>query len=318
MYFGDVGELESHLNNDCTVLLKNLKAREDQHHELLQYNRRIIQKQREEDDELFINDEVLQHQAHLQGLLEAESTMRSEEQEITEKYEGNVVDYESIFKLMGRVGARVLETCQYSLDKCKALDDSLFEKHAKMKSQLVKLLGQKDSLDLQAIIAHVLSYTKDKLTAEVEQLKKLIKALEDGEYSRLNEIYCPVEKRKALSMEKRKISIEKAKVLSVGKELKSPIRDEIRKQDKIKKKKHKLATKLVTCAYSTMDLARAQFMEDITCNEREKANRLYHEIFSRNRFNHQQIIAFEAQKEAFEEKVRLFKEMMERESQRIS
>ena len=44
MYFSDVSELESHLNNDCTVLLKNLKAREDQHYELLHYNRKIIQK----------------------------------------------------------------------------------------------------------------------------------------------------------------------------------------------------------------------------------------------------------------------------------
>ena len=49
---------------------------------------------------------------------------------------------------MGRVGARVLETCQYSLDKCKPLDDTLTDKHSKMKSQLIKLLGQKDNLDL--------------------------------------------------------------------------------------------------------------------------------------------------------------------------
>ena len=73
---------------------------------------------------------------------------RAQEKQIIEKYQGNIVNYEIIFKLMGRVGARVLETCQYSLDKCKALDDTLSDKHSKMKSQLIKLLGQKDNLNL--------------------------------------------------------------------------------------------------------------------------------------------------------------------------
>ncbi len=67
-----------------------------------------------------------------------------------------------------------------------------------------------------------------------------------------------------------------------------------------------------------LDLSRQQFMEDICGTEHGKAGRLYNEIFSRNRFNHLQILAFEAKKEEFLEKVRLFKEMMERESNRIA
>lgn len=67
-----------------------------------------------------------------------------------------------------------------------------------------------------------------------------------------------------------------------------------------------------------MDLARQQLIEDMCSNEREKAKRLYNEIFSRNRFNHEQIAAFEARKDEFQEKVRIFKERMELESKRLA
>ena len=38
---------------------------------------------------------------------------------------------------------------------------------------------------------------------------------------------------------------------------------------------------------------------------------------SRNKFNHEQILAFEAKRDDFERKVQEFKEMMERESEKI-
>jgi hypothetical protein len=86
----------------------------------------------------------------------------------------------------------------------------------------------------------------------------------------------------------------------------------------VRKQKQKAAVKLAHSLYSMLDLSRQQFVEDVCAVEREKATRLYNEIFSRNRFNHQQILAFEAKKDEFLEKVRLFKEMMERESLRIA
>ncbi len=46
MYFTDANHLESHLNEDWTVLLRNIKSREDTHFQLLQYNKRLIAKQR--------------------------------------------------------------------------------------------------------------------------------------------------------------------------------------------------------------------------------------------------------------------------------
>lgn len=49
---------------------------------------------------------------------------------------------------MGRVGARILETCQSSQDKCKLLDDELTEKHLKMKNALIKIINQKDKINL--------------------------------------------------------------------------------------------------------------------------------------------------------------------------
>ena len=50
----------------------------------------------------------------------------------------------------------------------------------------------------------------------------------------------------------------------------------------------------------------------MTGNQKDKAKHLYNEIFSRNRFNYEQIIAFQAKEEEFKEKVKIFKEMMER------
>jgi hypothetical protein len=75
MYFGDVSEMEAHLNNDWTLIFKNIKIMEDFHYELLQYNKRILMKQRNEDDDLFINDEILQHHQQINKIVDSMQEM---------------------------------------------------------------------------------------------------------------------------------------------------------------------------------------------------------------------------------------------------
>ena len=68
---------------------------------------------------------------------------------------------------MGRVGARILETYQFSIDKCKAFDEELMDKYLKTKSNLIKLLNQKDKINLSEITNLVINYTKSKLFNEL-------------------------------------------------------------------------------------------------------------------------------------------------------
>lgn len=42
MFFGNPDLLERSLHNDLNILIKNVKAREDQHLTLLQYNKGLI------------------------------------------------------------------------------------------------------------------------------------------------------------------------------------------------------------------------------------------------------------------------------------
>lgn len=56
---------------------------------------------------------------------------------------------------------------------------------------------------------------------------------------------------------------------------------------------------MVNGLYSTMDLSRAQLCEDMCSNNKEKVKQLYNEIFSRNKFNHDQIVAFQAKEDSF-------------------
>lgn len=198
-----------------------------------------------------------------------------------------------------------------------------------MKATLIRMLNQKDKLNLQEIITHVITYSKTKLINEVETLRKIVVALESGEYGKGQGSYQFKPKpvlspdRKpvlaAISLEKKNLSVEKSKVSSVGRDERvSPVWEELKAQEKLKKQKQKVAIRLVHGLYSTMDLARQQIIEDMCGNERDKSKRLYNEIFSRNRFNYDQIIAFEARKEKFQEKVRVFKERMELESKRLT
>lgn len=71
MFQGDPLSIETHLNNDWSLLLRNLKTKEDHHFELLQYNHQIINQVRDSQAELFVNDEILQHQKVLIKITES-------------------------------------------------------------------------------------------------------------------------------------------------------------------------------------------------------------------------------------------------------
>ena len=55
MFFGNPELLEKNLHNDLNNLIKNIKIREDQHLTILQYNKNLIQKQRQLDSIAFLN-----------------------------------------------------------------------------------------------------------------------------------------------------------------------------------------------------------------------------------------------------------------------
>ncbi len=93
-----------------------------------------------------------------------------------------MVSFEGVVKLMGRVGARLLETYQASIDKSKSLDEGIIDKHLKMKAALVKILNQKDRINLQEIISLVISYSRTKLVSEIDKLAKIVQDLENGNY----------------------------------------------------------------------------------------------------------------------------------------
>lgn len=63
--------------------------------------------------------------------------LEREELEIVEKYEGLAVKEDGVVKLMTRVGARIVETCQSAVEKCKNYDESIVEKHTKMRRGLI-------------------------------------------------------------------------------------------------------------------------------------------------------------------------------------
>lgn len=124
----------------------------------------------------------MHHQQQISRITDSLKAIEEEQKEIQDKYDSSPVSFEEILKLMGRVGARILETYQYSIDKCKSFDEELLDKHLKMKATLIKMLNQKDKINLQQIISHVINYSKAKLLNEVEQLRKIVLALENGEY----------------------------------------------------------------------------------------------------------------------------------------
>lgn len=71
MFLGDPLSIETHLNNDWSLLLRNLKAREDYLLELLQYNFKIIAQVRDENSQVFVNDEIFQHQNQNRKIINA-------------------------------------------------------------------------------------------------------------------------------------------------------------------------------------------------------------------------------------------------------
>lgn len=83
--------------------------------------------------------------------------------EICEKYEGIAVKDDGVGKLMTRVGARIVETCQNAVEKCKHYDESVVERHTKMRKALIVLLNHREGIRLEETIKCVTNYSKDKL-----------------------------------------------------------------------------------------------------------------------------------------------------------
>lgn len=122
---------------------------EDLHFHLLNYNKRTLAKQRIQDEDPFINDEINHHHYEITHAQAALKAVDQQLIEMAEKYESAVVSFEGVVKLMGRVGVRLLETYQASIDKSKSLDEDLIQKHLKMKAALIRILNQKDRIKLQ-------------------------------------------------------------------------------------------------------------------------------------------------------------------------
>jgi hypothetical protein len=54
-----------------------------------------------------------------------------------------------------------------------------------MKNTLIKIINQKDKINLEEITRLVIGYSKNKLGNELDKLKKLVKSMENGEYDGL-------------------------------------------------------------------------------------------------------------------------------------
>lgn len=68
------------------------------------------------------------------------------------------------------------------------------------------MLNQTNGIYLDEIIKNVTKYSKEKIVNEIEKLKRLITALENGEHTKLKEVYVPKE-RKAVRSVERKIDV---------------------------------------------------------------------------------------------------------------
>lgn len=51
------------------------------------------------------------------------------------------------------------------------------------------MIHHKSEINLEEIVNLVLTYSKNKLGLELEKLKRLVVALENGEFSKLQEVY---------------------------------------------------------------------------------------------------------------------------------
>lgn len=60
------------------------------------------------------------------------------------------------------------------------MDDQIAGKHGKMKNGLIRQINQKNKVDLEGITNGVIDYANQKLVNEVEKLKRVVIALENG------------------------------------------------------------------------------------------------------------------------------------------
>ena len=176
-------------------------------------------------------------------------------------------------KLMTRVGARILEIFQNTFDKINKMVEDFEDKHKKVKTNLMKILNQADKIDITSFLKLIVDYLQEKHFDELTRLEKMIHILEEGTPDKL---YMAYEKKQP----------PKTEIVIVPKKEKNAmtkLKEEVKNQEKIKKKKNKVAQKLVNNLYSTMDIAKQSLLDDfVFTNEKERYKKLYDEIFTRN------------------------------------
>ena len=134
-----------------------------------------------------------------------------------------------------------------------------------MKSLMMKLMNEKPNIDVFAMIQTIIMYVAGKVSEEMAKLKQIILILEEGDIEKLDSVYVPLKKvhisSSAISIEKKELkkSLERAK----EREKLEKFRQEARNAEALKKKKTKLAMKMINGIYSTMELSKQQFLEDM-------------------------------------------------------
>ena len=78
--------MERSLHNDLNSFIKNIKAREDQHLTLLQYNKGLIAQLLGMDSIPFLQEEINKHKSFYASVQSSHDKLEREERELVEKY----------------------------------------------------------------------------------------------------------------------------------------------------------------------------------------------------------------------------------------
>lgn len=76
MFYGNSELLEKTLHNDLNTLIKNVKAREDQHLTLLQYNKGLIEQLSEMDSIPFFQEELTKYRSFLDSMKTSDTKVK--------------------------------------------------------------------------------------------------------------------------------------------------------------------------------------------------------------------------------------------------
>jgi hypothetical protein len=78
MFFGNPDLLERNLHTDLNTVIKNVKIREDQHLCILQYNKTLIEQQKELDSIAFINEQIVKHKNYYHNAAQLHQEVKEE------------------------------------------------------------------------------------------------------------------------------------------------------------------------------------------------------------------------------------------------